>query len=155
MTCTAAVPVFDINPFNPHEQEKKPRGMPACRLSVAIPHLAFAAAARSVLREPIGRFGPASAMGYIGSRNGPENRRRWIAGPDRASADYLRGVRANRHRSAFHFMMEVKNGVPQIGSDRLGREKGARSVSPMFGIELRFLKFRLILECSLESINLG
>ena len=126
MTCTAAVPVFDINPFNPHEQEKKPRGMPACRLSVAIPHLAFAAAARSVLREPIGSFGPASAMGYIGSRNWPENRRRWIAGPDRASADYLRGVRADRDCSAVRFMMKVNEGCPADRSDRLGREKAQK-----------------------------
>ena len=61
-----------VNPMG----KKKSRA--ACpqhrRLSVAMPHLAFAAAARSVLRETIGSVGPASAMGYIGSRNRPENR---------------------------------------------------------------------------------
>jgi hypothetical protein len=29
MTCTAAVPVFDINPYHPKCKRKKPRGMPA------------------------------------------------------------------------------------------------------------------------------
>jgi hypothetical protein len=62
MTCTAAVPVFDINPYHPKCKRKKPRHARS-RLSVAKPHLAFAAAARSVLRERIGSFGPASAMG--------------------------------------------------------------------------------------------
>jgi hypothetical protein len=111
------------------------------RLSVATRHLAFAAAARSVLRETIDSFGPASAMGYIGSRNWPENRRSWIAGPDRASADYLRGVRADRHRSAFHFMMEVNEGCP---ADRIRPPRQGEGVSPFtsFQKKLSFILSR-------------
>jgi len=98
---------------------RKTRGMPAAAFPSQRPSglrsrrsLSFARIARNNRQ-----LRPASAMGYIGSRNWPENRRSWIAGPDRASADYLRGGRANRRRSAFHFMMEVEEGCP---ADRIG-----------------------------------